>query len=64
MATVLDPSLLEVQRAAQESRVFLSELGAIPFLERLSTELADREDGARPDECRCRPITESEVAAS
>jgi class 3 adenylate cyclase/tetratricopeptide (TPR) repeat protein len=40
MATLLDHSLLEVQQAVQNSRVILSELRAIPFLERLSAELS------------------------
>jgi hypothetical protein len=65
MATVLDHSLMEVQQAAQESRVILSELGAIPFLERLSAEMA--RSGAASEAATPAsepvPIGESEVAA-
>jgi class 3 adenylate cyclase/tetratricopeptide (TPR) repeat protein len=65
MATVLDHSLMEVQQAVQESRVILSELGAIPFLERLSAEMARSgaaSEAATPASDPV-PIGESEVAA-
>jgi class 3 adenylate cyclase/tetratricopeptide (TPR) repeat protein len=65
MATLLDPSLIEVQRAIQSSRVILSELGAIPFLERLSAELARAGGGAQADIGSVEQLApaESEVAA-
>jgi hypothetical protein len=67
MASVLDPSELEVQRAVQNSRVILSELGAIPFLERLSAVVGRSGEGeapAIPVPADAVPISESEVAAS
>jgi hypothetical protein len=65
MATLLDHSLMEVQQAVQESRVILSELGAIPFLERLSAEMSRSgaaSEAATPASDPV-PIGESEVAA-
>ncbi|HJT64725.1 MAG TPA: hypothetical protein VJ839_08150, partial [Candidatus Limnocylindria bacterium] len=52
MAVLLDPADLDVQRAVQNSRVIFSELGAIPFLERLSAAVArsDPLAGAAPTE--------------
>ncbi len=41
MATLLDPSLPEVQAAATRAREILGGLGAMPFLERLESALAD-----------------------
>jgi hypothetical protein len=65
MATVLDPSLMEVQQAVQESRVALSELRAMPFLERLSAELArsGSNSEAATTATDAVPVAEPEVAA-
>jgi class 3 adenylate cyclase/tetratricopeptide (TPR) repeat protein len=66
MARILDPSILEVQRAVQNSRVILSALGAIPFLERLSAYVAGAEQPSRVSEAPAEPVpaSGSEVAAS
>ena len=65
MATVLDTAQVEVQQAIQDSRVILSKLGALPFLERLSGELARVGQGvpASPTTAEPVPMSESEVAA-
>jgi tetratricopeptide (TPR) repeat protein len=65
MATLLDHSLMEVQQAVQDSRVILSELRAIPFLERLSSEMARSGAGSGTTSAASDavPIGESEVAA-
>lgn len=46
MAVLLDPAELDVQRAVQTSRVIFSELGAVPFLERLSAAVARSDPSA------------------
>jgi class 3 adenylate cyclase/tetratricopeptide (TPR) repeat protein len=65
MAELVDPSELDVQRAVQNSRVILSELGAIPFLERLSATVARAGEAtaATPPDSDAVPISEHEVAA-
>ena len=64
MAVLLDPSELEIQQAIQDSRVILSELGAIPLLERLSASL-DRSNAAAGAPSKPEPISigNSEVPA-
>ncbi len=66
MAAVLDPSQLEVQQAIQNSRVVLSELGAIPLLERLSSAVARAESSPAAGDRTTEPvpIAETEVATS
>jgi hypothetical protein len=66
MARILDPSILEVQRAVQNSRVILSALGAIPFLERLSSYVAGADQPSRASDAPAEPVpaSGSEVAAS
>jgi tetratricopeptide (TPR) repeat protein len=62
MATLLDPADLDVQRAIQDSRVILSELGAIPLLERLSSVVARTGNAAAVPMTDPVPVSESEAA--
>jgi tetratricopeptide (TPR) repeat protein len=65
VASLLDPSELEVQQAVQNSRVILSELGAIPLLERLSRAVAGSGDeAAGPTTTDAVPVSSSEIATS
>jgi class 3 adenylate cyclase len=63
MASLLDPSLPEVQAAVANSRAILTELGARPFLERLDTLTAGAASPvATPSTSDAVPVRETEVA--
>jgi hypothetical protein len=64
MATLLDPADLDVQRAIQDSRVILSELGAIPLLERLASVVARIADDPGTPTAEPVPVSEGEVAST